>query len=74
MLATLQYAIKFQFANKTNKQFIEDIVKKISNINGKKPSKFFLFKSIGIAIHQVNAMCVMGTIGSMGKLEELNYL
>ena len=35
---------------------------------------FFLFKSFGIAIHRVNAICVMGTTGSMGKLEELNYL
>ena len=27
-----------------------------------------------IAIQQGNASCVMGTKGSMGKLEELNYL
>ena len=30
--------------------------------------------SIGIAIQRGNASHVMGTTGSMGKLEELNYL
>ena len=55
-------------------QFLEDLGNKISQINGERRSKSFLFQSIGIAIQQGNASCVMGTTGSMGKLEELNYL
>ena len=55
-------------------QFLEDLGNKISQINGERRSKSFLFQSIGIAIQRGNASCVMGTTGSMGKLEELNYL
>ena len=55
-------------------QFLEDLGNKISKINGERRSKSFLFQSIGIAIQRGNASCVMGTTGSMGKLEELNYL
>ena len=55
-------------------QFLEDLGNKISQINGERCSKSFLFQSIGIAIQRGNASCVMGTTGSMGKLEELNYL
>ena len=55
-------------------QFLEDLGNKICNINGERRSKSFLFQSIGIAIQRGNASCVMGTTGSMGKLEELNYL
>ena len=47
---------------------------KISKIMGERRSKSFLFQSIGIAIQRGNAWCVMGTTGSMGKFEELNYL
>ena len=53
---------------------LEDLGNKISNINVGRHSKSFLFQSIGIAIQQGTASCVMGTTGSMGKLEELNYL
>ena len=52
-------------------QFLEDLRNKISNINGEQHSKSFLFQSIGIAVQRGNASCVMGTTGSMGKLEEL---
>ena len=55
-------------------QFLEDLGNKISNINVERRSKSFLFQSIGIAIQRGNASCVMGTTGSMEKLEELNYL
>ena len=55
-------------------QFLEDLGNKISNINSERRSKSFLFQSIGIAIQRGNASCIMGTTGSMGKLEELNYL
>ena len=55
-------------------QFLEDLGNKISNINGERHSKSFPFQSIGIAIQRGNASCVMGTTGSLGKLEELNYL
>ena len=55
-------------------KFLEDLGNKISQINGERRSKSFLFQSIGIAIQRGNASCVMGTTGSMGKLEELNYL
>ena len=55
-------------------QFLEDLGNKISKINGERRSKSFLFQSLGIAIQRGNASCVMGTTGSMGKLEELNYL
>jgi hypothetical protein len=54
--------------------FLKDLGNKISKINGERRSKSFLFQSIGIAIQRGNASCVMGTTGSMGKLEELNYL
>ena len=55
-------------------QFLEDLRNKISNINGERHFKSFLFQSIGIAIQRGNASCVMVTARSMGKLEELNYL
>ena len=55
-------------------RFLEDLGNKISNINGERCSKSFLIQSIGIAIQRGNASCVMGRTGSMGKLEELNYL
>ena len=53
---------------------LEDLGNKISNINGERRSKSFLFQSIGIAIQRDNASYVMGTTGSMEKLEEFNYL
>ena len=50
---------------------VQDLRHKISNINGERRSKSFLFQSIGIAIQRGNTSGVMGIIGSMGKLEEL---
>ena len=55
-------------------QFLEDLGNKISNINGERRSKSFLFPSIGIAIQRGNTLCVLGTTGSMEELEELNYV
>ena len=48
-------------------QFFEDFGNKISNINGERHHK-------SIGIQGGNASFVMRTTGSMGKLEELNYL
>ena len=50
---------------------VQDLRHKISNINGERRSKSFLFQSIGIAIQRGNTSGVMGITGSMGKLEEL---
>ena len=47
---------------------VQDLRHKISNINGERRSKSFLFQSIGIAIQHGNASCVMGTTGSMVQL------
>ena len=62
------------FSQIFRKNLTEDLGNKISKINGERQTKSFLFQSIGIAIQQGNASCVMGTTGSMRKLEELNYL
>ena len=62
------------YRNYENRKYILKVGNKISNINGERRSKSFLFQSIGTAILRGNASCVMGTTGSMGKLEELNYL
>ena len=46
-----------------------------NSVKTKKINQSYLFQSIRIiAIQRGNASCVIGTTGSMGKLEELNYL
>ena len=55
-------------------QFIEEIGNKISNINGDKRSKSYLFQSLSIAVQRGNGACVMGTTNSAETLEDLAYL
>jgi hypothetical protein len=73
-IVTYFFLISYQNPTVHAVQFLEDLGNKISNINDERRSKSFLFQSIGIAIQRGNASCVMRTTGSMGKLEELNYL
>ena len=55
-------------------QFIEDLGNKISNMNGDKRSKSYLFQSLSIAVQRGNGACVMGTTNSVDILEDLAYL
>ena len=55
-------------------RFIEDLGNKISNMNGDKRSKSYLFQSLSIAVQRGNGACVMGTTNSVDILEDLAYL
>ena len=51
-------------------KFLEDLGHKLGLINGEKRSEPFLFQSI----QKGNAVCILGTKGIHGKVEELSYI
>ena len=52
-------------------KLVKEIGKKVMEETGEKPSSFYLFQSISMAIQRGNASCVLGTIPHTEGLEEI---